>query len=128
MQVPMSAASLHSRDAFVLLTPQKSFLWSGYYSAKFTREAALAFAEILNRYTLAPYVFADVALRGSGNSRGEPVEEDEELETDEFWAAIGDKKDYCGANPIQSNRIESNPLHPSINFVFMHLDDASEVG
>lgn len=87
VQVPAAAANLHSRDCFILLTPTRCFLWNGFRCRAHTRAAAQVFVEMLN----------------GGSSRGEALVQDEELEEDEFWAALGPKQPYADTNAWEKN-------------------------
>ncbi len=68
---------LHSRDVFVLLSPNKVFVWNGFCSRAATRDAGERIADLLV------------------GGRDDPLVVDEDLEEDAFWDVLGDKKPYA---------------------------------
>ncbi|RWS11482.1 villin-1-like protein, partial [Dinothrombium tinctorium] len=81
IEVECSASSLNSNDTFILYTPDCIFLWAGKGSIGDEREAAKSIAS------------------KSENKEIEFISEGQEK--DDFWNAIGGRKDYANDKALQ---------------------------
>eukprot|EP01089_Gocevia_fonbrunei_P017719 TRINITY_DN5827_c0_g1_i1.p1 TRINITY_DN5827_c0_g1~~TRINITY_DN5827_c0_g1_i1.p1 ORF type:complete len:661 (-),score=173.67 TRINITY_DN5827_c0_g1_i1:79-1950(-) len=90
VEVPVSASKLNSAQTYLLVTPKQIFAWYGIGANKCTRDMAPRLA----------------AKRFGGRSLVQLVEE---KESQQFWDAIGGKKDYANAKYLQSGVPEGYP-------------------
>ncbi|XP_078459347.1 scinderin-like [Lampetra planeri] len=89
VEVPLSAASLNSNDAFVLLSPKKTFIWEGKGAERSELDGAAYVAQLLGRRTHADLAEGD--------------------EPDEFWSLLGGKKDYQSSPRLSTNYNDHPP-------------------
>lgn len=91
IQVDLTATSLNSNDAFILVTPRGSYVWFGKRATgderEFAKAATGSISELAKRY--------------------EPVREGEEPQI--FWDALGGKKEYVSVKDEKDDTMDVRP-------------------